>query len=106
MGGRSKLGMVAVFFVVLGWLAFSGGDSAEAQGKKKKLIKFDPEIQAALNALNTAKAKLGRAITDEVVGEKGNRIEQRVVRQLEIAIEHVNKALAATRKARALDKNP
>ncbi len=90
------LGLAAVFFLV-------GGTEPAWGGGKKKKIKLDPEIRAAQEALKTAKAKLIRALSDEVVGEKG-KIEVKVIDQLRLALDHVNKAIAHAAKAQKLDK--
>src|SRR5437763_16116592 len=100
---RTVLGLLVLVGAVV---LVSLGHSEPAFAQKKKPKKLDPEIQTALKALRNAKAALGRAVTDEVVGESGGKIEKKVVNQLEIAIEHVNKAIAATERAQKLDKNP
>jgi len=69
---------------------------------KKILEKLDPEIRAAVVALNNAKAKLKIAISDEVFTEKSG-VQGKVIDKLKAASAAVDRAIALTQEAQKID---
>jgi hypothetical protein len=96
--------LTAVVIVGAALLLFlSDGSPASGSAQKKKKVKLDPEITAVQKSLANARARIKFAIENEVFGEKG-KVEGAVIDQLKIALNHVNQAIKAARKAQQLDK--
>lgn len=79
------------------------GSSAADKAKLTKIVKkLDPEIRAAQASLRTARARLQRAINDEVFNEKG-AVEGKVIDRLKLALRNCESALRQANVAQALD---
>ncbi|MBY0229832.1 MAG: hypothetical protein K2W96_11170 [Gemmataceae bacterium] len=91
-------------------LTMLGSHSAEAQGplplgkvKPGFFKKMDPEIRAVQMSLRASKARLQKALADEVAGE-GGAVEGKVIDQLKMALKAVDRALLHADLAQKLDK--
>jgi hypothetical protein len=101
--GKLLTAAVIVGAALLLFLSDGSPATGSAQKKKKIKVKLDPEITAVQKSLANARARIKFAIENEVFGEKG-KVEGAVIDQLKIALDHVNKAIKAAKKAQQLDK--
>src|SRR5262249_21970240 len=113
-----KLAICAACTLAIALLLTYGSDS-RAQGTKgtptpakvdpkkaKAILKvIDPEIKAAQDALRVAKAKIEKAMANEIFDEKG-KTEAAVLDALKLARDRVSDAIKSADRAQLLDRRP